>query len=143
MDLTKPPRNGEVIHYSYLWRDEKRRGLEEGRKPRPSAVILSKKDTVSDVCRVLVLPITHTQPVDLGIAIEISDQEKRLIGLDNESQWIVCNEVNQFIWPGFDVRPRVGESHIYGMLPRNLYERAKQLFLKLHALGRSRSIDRD
>ena len=41
MDLSEPPKNGAVIRYAYLWRDEKRRGLDEGRKDRPAAVLLS------------------------------------------------------------------------------------------------------
>jgi len=142
MDLSGPPKNGDVIHYSYLWRDEDRRGLDEGQKARPAAV-LAKKEVGTENTRILVLPITHTPPSEPKIAIEISAQEKRIIGLDHEQQWIICNEINQFYWPGFDVRPILGGSHKYGLMPRGLYDRARALLLKFRTEGRLKAVNRD
>jgi hypothetical protein len=57
----------------------------------------------------------------------VQDGQKRAVtkarlGLDADSSWIVLTEVNDFVWPGFDVRP-VGDtgSPFYGPLPPNLF----------------------
>jgi hypothetical protein len=35
---------------------------------------------------------------------------KRHLGLDGERSWIVLDEINDFIWPGHDLRPVPGAS---------------------------------
>lgn len=143
MDLSEPPRNGAVIRYAYLWRDEKRLGLEEGRKDRPVAVLLAKTEAETGVCTVVVMPITHTPPRDPGITIPVPAADRRTMGLDDEPCWIVCNEVNAFVWPGFDVRPTAGGSPVCGMMPHGLYERIRKLFLELRTAGRAAMVKRD
>ena len=97
MDIPDP-KPGLVIHYAYLWRDEQRRGLEEGRKDRPCAIVLAVAKT-EGATRVVVAAITHTppQPGTGGIAI-LPVTAKRL-GLDDVPKWIVTHEFNLFIWP--------------------------------------------
>src|ERR1700736_2923482 len=69
------PEPGLVISYAYLWHREHQAGREEGRKDRPSVIIVAGRP-VDDVCRhqagvpvgreadgatvVTVLPITHS-----------------------------------------------------------------------------------
>jgi len=143
MDLSEPPRNGAVIRYAYLWRDEQRRGQEEGRKDRPTAVLLAKTESRTGRCTVLVLPITHTPPQHPEIAIGIRPTEARTMGLDETPSWIVCNEINSFEWPGFDIRPAPGGTPVLGMTPPGLYERMRTLFLELRQAGRTGIVNRD
>lgn len=118
------PVPGLVIRYAYLWRDEHRRGQEEGLKDRPCAVILvSASEAGSRV--VTVLPITHTPPADPTLAVEIPHATKRRLGLDDARSWIVLSEANRFVWPGPDLRPitpRDSASVAYGLLPRALFK---------------------
>jgi len=135
-----------VIRYGYLWRDEQRRGLFEARKDRPAAIILAHDDPKSGEKIVVVLPITHTPPSDITVAIPLPPEVKQSLGLDGERSWILCNEVNRFRWPGFDLRPIPGKKPAqwsYGMMPRGLYEQAKNLFLTLRQQGRIKLADRD
>ncbi len=140
MALT-PPKPGQVICYSYLWKQEANAGAEEGRKDRPCAVVLTTKSTATDDVIVSVAPITHTPPSDESVAVEIPASTKRSLGLDDERSWIVINEVNIFRWPGPDIRPVPGSkpSRIsYGFLGRGLYEtvRTKMVTLiKQHLVG--------
>lgn len=70
---------------------------------------------------------------------------KRRLGLDDGRSWIICDEVNRFIWPGYDLRPIPGGgpgNWEYGMLPKGLYEKAKTLFLKCRKEGLLKSTDR-
>lgn len=60
------PVPGLVIRYGFLWRSEHERGLEEGAKDRPCAVLLSVADDAGDRT-VIVLPITHTPPRDAAL----------------------------------------------------------------------------
>jgi len=60
-----------VIRYSYLWRREAETGLEEGGKPRPSAVLLVIQPEQDEAPLVRVLPITHSTPADPSLAVEI------------------------------------------------------------------------
>ena len=118
------PVPGLVIRYAYLWRDERRRGQEEGLKDRPCAVILvSGGDARHRV--VTVLPVTHRPPVDPALAVEIPHATKRRLGLDDARSWVILSEANRFVWPGPDLRPvgkGAGSDVAYGLLPRALFK---------------------
>ncbi|NJM34117.1 MAG: hypothetical protein HC850_04700 [Rhodomicrobium sp.] len=118
------PEIGLVIRYAYLWRSEADRGLEEGQKDRPCAVVLAHHRRESGETIVVVAPITHRSPAGDPNAIEIPFSVKRRLGLDDERSWIITNDVNSFIWPGPDLRkvdrPEMGGEFAYGFLPRNM-----------------------
>jgi hypothetical protein len=75
--------------------------------------------------RVIVAPVTH-RPPDRNIdGVAISPRVKRRLGLDHHSSWIIATEVNDFRWPGPDIRS-VPSSEMapfaYGFLPEDLFE---------------------
>lgn len=115
------PHPGLVIHYSYLWFDEHRRGLEEGSKDRPCVVLLAKNEGSEQV--VTVAPITHRPPAARDHGVEIPTPTKLRLGLDSAPSWIVVTEVNRFTWPGPDLRPVPARDHAvfaYGPIPPGL-----------------------
>jgi hypothetical protein len=101
------PEVGQVIRYSYLWQQDALKGIDEGSKDRPCAVILvilaSDKRPL-----VRVLPITHSPPANKDGALELPFATKQRLGLDDERSWILLDEANDFLWPGPDLRPRIG-----------------------------------
>ena len=116
------PRVGQVIKYSYLWFEESVSGQTEGKKDRPSVIVVATKPMAGNKSRVKVMPITHTMPKNPAIAIEIPLKVKQHLGLDAERSWIIVNEVNEFTWPGFDLRGISGKnSAVYGMIPPKLF----------------------
>lgn len=117
----RPPERGLVINYSYLWTGEVRPGNEEGRKERPCAIIVARYNEEGRM-RVRVLPITHSPPLNPDHAIEIPTITKQRLGLDAGRSWIVLTELNDFTWPGFDIRT-IGKtgSPYYGALPPALF----------------------
>ena len=132
MPLPRPV-PGLVLRYSYLWREEYLKGLEEGRKDRPCAVILVVEDE-SGRQVVTVLPVTHSPPSDPSQALEIPVETKRRLGLDDERSWVVMTQANQFAWPGPDLRPaKPGEagSVAYGHLPRTFFEHLRKRFVTM------------
>src|ERR1700704_473426 len=88
------PEPGLVISYAYLWHHEHEAGREEGRKDRPSVIVLAVERPVNDTTVVVVLPITHNPPADPASAVEIPAAVKRHLGLDDERSWIVVAEGN-------------------------------------------------
>ncbi|HEX3882289.1 MAG TPA: hypothetical protein VHW66_06495 [Stellaceae bacterium] len=66
------PEPGLVISYAYLWHDEHHAGREEGRKDRPSVIVLAVERDADDATIVTVLPITHTAPTEAAAAVEIT-----------------------------------------------------------------------
>ena len=123
-----PPRPGQVIAYAYLWAREHRRGLEEGHKDRPCAVIAARQ--VIEGREVLtVVPITHTPPHDPAEAVAIPAPLKAHLGLDEAPAWIVVTEANDFLWPGPDIRPGSGD---YGMLPPRFFAHVRDRILQAH-----------
>ena len=127
-----PPRTGAVIRYATLWKHEQAAGIEEASKDRPAAVVLAHHDDISRRTIVYVLPITRSPPEDPSAAVEIPAQAKRTLRLDGERSWIICSEVNEFVWPGHDLRPVPGSdppAWEYGMLPHGIFEKARSLFL--------------
>lgn len=128
-----------VIRYAYLWRSEHARGLEEGAKDRPCAVLFAVTDDAGDR-KVIVLPVTHTPPRDSALAVEIPAATKRRLGLDDARSWIVIAEANRFTWPGPDLRPmKSGDpfSVVYGELPANLFRKIRDHWLAYSAARRA------
>lgn len=79
------------------------RGLKEGKRPL-----------------VRVLPVAHSSPRDREGAIELPQQTKRRLGLDEQPSWVILDEANDFRWPGPDLRPLVAgdmSTVVYGKLP--------------------------
>jgi hypothetical protein len=67
-----------------------------------------------------VLPITHTPPTQDEDGVELPLVTKERLGLDAERSWIITTELNQFTWPGPDLRPTAAGEYIYGYLPEKL-----------------------
>ena len=132
------PTPGLVIGYAYLWRDEARRGREEGRKDRPCVIILSVM-TKPGRTVVTVAPITHAPPARPELAIEIPAATKRRLGLDDDRSWIVASDLNQFVWPGADLRPvvRGARRFDYGLLPGPLFRQVRDRVLALARTGQA------
>ena len=142
------PEVGLVISYSYLWKEEEERGMVEGRKDRPCAIVLSIDDPDPDGGgrkQAAVAPLTHSPPHDQFVAVEIPLRVKEHLGLDSERSWVILEEVNVFTWPGFDLRPiSKGETRIdYGLLPPKFFERLIAKFTELRAQGRVAGASRD
>ncbi len=138
------PIPGLVIRYAYLWRDEHLRGQEEGVKDRPCAVLLSVTDEAG-AAKVIVLPITHTPPMDPAHGVEVPAATKRRLGLDDARSWIIVTESNRFNWPGPDLRPAIAgapASVVYGELPRALFEKVRTQWLALYNARRAHIISR-
>ena len=114
------PVAGDIVRYSYLWRSEADRGRTEGSKDRPCAVVLAVL-RANGLTRIVIAPVTHSAPTDPATAIEIPTATKARLGLDMDRSWIIVNEVNEFTWPGPDVRivPHGSQANpfIYGQLP--------------------------
>lgn len=130
------PHPGLVIRYAYLWKREFEAGREEGSKDRPCAIVMAVIDDDGEA-QVLVLPVTHTPPYSVADAVEIPRTTKQRLGLDGERSWIMITEVNEFIWPGPDLRPVPGGdgSIVYGVLPPDLFEKVRKQFLARIARG--------
>jgi len=117
------PQPGLVIRYNFLWSNEARVGAQEGSKDRPCAIVVAASlDETGDIT-VLVAPITHAPPED-DDSIPIPPKVARVLDLDGERHWIRVDELNEFVWPGYDLRPipRRPGAYAYGMLPKALYD---------------------
>jgi len=79
------PEPGLVISYAYLWHHEHEAGREEGRKDRPSVIVLAIEREADDATIVTVLPITHSPPADQNSAVEIRLPVKRHVGFDERA----------------------------------------------------------
>lgn len=126
------PFPGLVISYSYLWRKDYLTGQEEGSKDRPCAIVLSKKIEGKDTV-VTVAAITHSEPENLDMAVEIPLKVKAYLNLDSERSWIICTEVNRFVWPGPDIRTITtqGEKkYSYGILPPKLFSKVTKTLIR-------------
>ncbi len=133
------PRSGLVIGYSYLWHTDYEAGEEEGRKDRPCAVVIASRTEAGDLV-VTVAAITHAQPADPLDGIEIPAAVKRQLSLDGLPSWLICAELNRFVWPGPDLRP-VSRSapgqFVYGVLPPSFM---RLVFDRLQALRAARKL---
>ena len=133
-----PPEVGDVIPYSYLWAREHEAGEESGRKMRPCVVVVAVKPSGKDSTRVVVAPVTSRPPQADQSAIELPGALKGALKLDPSPSWVICSEVNQFEWPGFDLgRTPQGEPS-YGRIPGSLLQRIREEIVKAKARSTSR-----
>lgn len=133
-----PPEAGDVIPYSYLWAREHEAGEDAGRKLRPCVVVVAVKPAGRDVVRVIVAPVTSQQPHADETAIALPGALKVALKLDASPSWVICSEVNQFDWPGFDLG-RTSEGAIsYGKIPASLLQRIRDEIVKVRAKSTNR-----
>ena len=123
------PAPGLVIRYAFLWKEDFDRGKYEASKDRPCAIVLAAnvKDT-ADI-QVVVVPITHSVPDannDSG-ALEMPAAVAKSLGLDSGRHWVRLNQLNRFIWPGYDLRPRPDDPLRidYGFIPEAFFNQIK------------------
>lgn len=139
-----PPSPGLVIGYAYLWADEHRKGLEEGRKDRPCAIVAARQ-VIEGREVVTVVPVTHSPPSNPQDAVEIPPALKAHLGLDDMPSWIVVTETNDFLWPGPDLRPinrKTPDRFHYGMLPPKFYALVRDRLILAHSRRRLNRVER-
>ena len=125
------PQPGMIIRYSFAWETEEK---DSENKTRPAMILVALASG-----RVLVLPITHSEPRYGQDALEIPDNLKQQLDLDEERSWIHFDSANIFTWMGYDVVP----SAAYPMVPRWFYEQVAKQYLEIAKAGRAAKIDRD
>ena len=119
------PEPGLVIPYVYLWRREHESGEETGRKARPALVVIAVTIVATGKQRVAVCPITSQQPDSTRSAIELPQRVKAHLGLDAARSWVICDEYNEFDWPGVDLDTTPTGTSSYGFAPDALVERVR------------------
>lgn len=67
--------------------------------------------------------------------LEIPAAICRSLGFDHGQHWLRFDELNRFLWPGYDLRPRSGGRYDYGMLPPRLFEQLRSGILQLQPQG--------
>ncbi|TCN17236.1 hypothetical protein [Sinorhizobium americanum] len=86
---------GQVIIYPYLWAWQQQRGETEGRKGRPTCVVVAVRGTNDGLTHLALLAITTQPPQADRVTLEVSDIECRRAGLtDFKRCWIVVDEYN-------------------------------------------------
>ena len=139
MPLPKPI-PGLVVRYAFLWGHEADQKRTEG-KDRPCVVVVAAVREVDGRIRVRVAPITHAPKAE-EIGIEIPRKLKRHLKLDDQDSWIALHEMNEFLWPGHDLRPISSERPgvwFYGILPEDFFDHLKG---KIRAVLERRIISR-
>jgi hypothetical protein len=119
------PEPGLVIPFHYLWRREHEAGEESGRKARPCVVVVAVVRGPGDRLRVAVSPVTSRDPGETRAAVEIPPRVKRHLGLDAVRSWVICDEHNEFDWPGLDGAVTPSGKAAYGYIPDALVDRVR------------------
>ena len=89
------PPQGSVIHYPYLWATQRDAGETEGRKSRPTCLVLRISDSERNLHHMILLAISSQPPHDDQLALEVPDTERRRAGLSRyPSAWIIVSEYN-------------------------------------------------
>lgn len=138
------PEYGLMISYSYVWRHESEVGQIEGRKDRPCVIVAIVLEEDNQKL-ITVAPVTHIPPLDPIVALEIPPKVKKYLGLDGERSWIILDDFNEFVWPGYDLRPvpRKPGCYDYGLMPPLLFKQVIEKIFKLKREGRVFATSRD
>src|SRR5471030_686517 len=103
--IVPDPEVGLVIHFNYLWRREREQGRDNARYPQPCAIVVAQRRQSDGAVVVVVVLIIHSPPTGETKALELPRAVKQSLGLDEDSSWVVVDEVNEFAWPGYDLQP--------------------------------------
>lgn len=131
------PRLGEVIPYWYLWWREHERGEDSGRKLRPCVVIAAVGEVLA------VLPVTHVEPDTERAAVEMPRRIKDYLGLDQHRSWVICDEQNEFHWPGFDLGKTPTGQSAFGAVPDFFLQQLRERHREVRMRGALKSARRD
>jgi len=137
------PKPGLVIRYSFLWSTDHDRGATEGIKDRPCAIVVATPRDKNGHIHTIVAPITHSAPDDMNTSIEIPATVCKNLGLDAGRHWLRIDELNRFLWPGYDLRARADGRYEYGMVPPGLFEQLRLGIVELQRNRKGRVIARD
>ena len=86
---------GQVISYPYLWAWQYERGETEGRKSRPTCVVIAFRGPGDGLTHLALLAITTQPPPADRVGLEVSAIECRRAGLtDLKRCWILVDEYN-------------------------------------------------
>ncbi len=111
------PRTGLVISYRFLWTREHDRGVEHGRKARPTCVVVPLNVAAG---MVVVFPLTTQEPGPDRLSVRLPDTERRRLRLrGTDASWILLDEGNRDILPGsFHIEPISHDPlvYVYGQL---------------------------
>lgn len=136
------PEPGLVIPYVYLWRREHEAGEESGRKARPSLIVVAVTIAATGKLRVAVCPITSQPPDASRSAIEVPARVKTHLDLDAGRSWVICDEYNEFDWPGVDLDTTPTGAAAFGFVPDPLVERVRAEMRAALARGALKRIPR-
>jgi hypothetical protein len=148
MNFPDEPPIGNLIAYEYLWHSQ-RGAREDGVKTYPVALIFAKRTVLGNTFAYAVA-ISHKPPSATERAIEVPRKLKRHLGLDEEPSWIYTDQVNEFTWPGPDLRPadrlsslpRARGTCVIGPLPKDWFASLKAEIIQSLRLGRTRIVRR-
>jgi hypothetical protein len=131
------PEPGLIFRYDYLWDREARAGRNTS-KERPACLAITT-DTSEEPRIVIILPITHSKPSGGAVGVEIPENIRRVLHLDDERCWIIVSEANVDEWPnaGIATVPGRAPSLSYGYLPPDFYAAVKKKMLAHLDLRRS------
>ncbi|MGK9050185.1 hypothetical protein [Neorhizobium petrolearium] len=140
------PKPGLVIRYAFLWSSEADRGSAEAAKDRPCAIVVAAYNKAGAI-QTIVAPVTHSPPAggDPAASLEIPAAICRNLGFDDGRHWLRLDELNRFLWPGYDLRPRPDDPGRwdYGMLPKDFFDLMRKRIIALDRERKNRIMKRD
>jgi hypothetical protein len=108
-------------------------------------IVLAIENESHGATMVRVAPVTHSPPDNLAASVELPAAVKRHLGLDDAPSWIILDEVNEFAWPGFDLRPIPGsrDRFAYGFVPPRLFDQMMAKLREVWTAGNGKFTSRD
>ena len=88
--------SGQVISYPYLWAWQNERGETEGRKARPTCVVVAVRGANDGLTHLALLATTTQPPQADRIALEVSAIECRRAGLADLKQCRVVGDGDNY-----------------------------------------------
>jgi len=136
------PEPGLVIPFVYLWRREHEVGEESGRKIRPCLIVVAVRRSTAGKVRVAVVPVTTQVPDTARSAVAIPKRVRTHLGLDATASWVICDEYNEFDWPGVDLGTTPKGKSVFGCIPDALLEQVRAEMLAARKRGALKSVPR-
>jgi hypothetical protein len=104
--------------------------------------LLSSSSPAAPPAECAVAPITSQRPEPVRSAVELPPRVRAHLGLDAAMSWVICDEYNEFDWPGVDLGATPDGDFTFGYLPDAFVERVRAEMRAARARGALKSVPR-
>ena len=143
-----PPKVGLIVRYDFVWAADAEKGILDGDKDRPCAIMTMSEPSDARSRVIAVAPITHSPiQTDRGeTGLEIPTWALGTTSLDQRTSYIKTHEINTLEWRDdylpYGIKPAFQYQPTFGIINRGIGEEAHKQIVENDKNGSLKKVER-